>query len=649
MNSTSESAATSGAARGKRFWGALAVMALFSAVMVATSQPTGADATKTLTASCSSPDPETQALLASFGDLSAPITVKTTAPAFVEPEQTGVDIALTWSLSLPSNVVDIIAGITPSLTISNAQVNTIVDGPTSTELIPGSPPAQTINLVAGQAFNSEFPAFTGQLNDIGTGGIIKLRTDKISFLITLAAGPISEIELECATNATIASIPIKVAGSPDITQPIELTGTPGQPVSVDVLNQFVTNGFTKDGQEQQVDPSTLKIVEGDATIENGQIVAGSPAAGSSSDVTFEVCAGTVVLAEAEPGVSESQILRLYDDRAGFFGNLSYRRQLGARLTFGGEEAASVLWTASQFGVPWTPSPDKSDFNDPALTEAENDEAITRWWANNVNRFWTETAFRAPSAAEVQASLESIPTIGPGNVTVTKLPREDADRAGQPGTLKFHPYKVDFTGDLANKSVEGIGVSDVFSFIPQIDIAGLIPAGDGDGGGEPAEPEAPIPGSEGVAELEPGDPFYIPKYEDFRPIGGSAQKYLEYIDAAIQVALNNQQFERWGELVSLQLTVTFENLLDVVDVGAATALLAQIIIPAPDSVEEVKGEDPIPAQTQELCSQGIVTVASAADVDGTTTAPAGGPGSDVEGTQSANTNSNSGGAALSVTG
>jgi hypothetical protein len=612
MNSTSRSAATSGVVRRKRFWGALAVTALLSAVMVVSSQPTSADATKTVTASCFSPDPDTQALLDSFGSLTAPLTINTTAPPFVEPGQTGVDVAVSWSLSLPANVVDIIAGITPTLTISNAQIDTIVEGPTSTTKIPGAPPAQTINLTPGQPFNSQFPPFTGQLNDIGSGGIIKLKTDKIKFLITLAAGPISQIDLECTTNATVASIPIKVAGSPDIVQPIQIATSEGQSNTIDVLGEYVTNGFTKDGVEQQVDPSTLKIVEGDATIQGGKIVANGPAAGTSADVTFEVCAGTIVLSEADPGVSEVQTLRIYEDPAGFFGvqtpGVEYRRLLGAQFNFGGE-TGDALWTSApkvHVGPPpaWVPDPDLSGYEGEEGMSPEDIEArISSWWANNVNSFWLQSKFRAPSAAEVKAALESVPSIGAGNVEVEKLAPENAGKEDQK-SLRYHPYKVTFTGDLANQSVEAIG-SKAFSFIPQLDLASLIPSDDG-GDGEPSEPKTPIPGGTD----EDGNP--VPDLPPpAGPIAGDPGAYLEYLNFKAGTQFQNGDFEGYRETVDLLLKVLGENVLDLIDIGAATALLGRIIIPPPDSVEDVRGEDPIPAETQELCSQGIVTLTSVA--------------------------------------
>jgi len=621
-------------------------MAMLSTSMVMASQPTAADATKTITATCFSEDPETQALLNSFGELTAPVTVNTTAPAFVEPGQTGVDVAVQWSLSLAPNVVDIIAAITPSLTISDARIVTKVEGPTSTTEIPGAPPAQTINLTPGQAFNSAFPPFTGQLNDIGSSGIIKLTTDRIEFKISLPSGPISEIDLVCNTGATVASIPIKVAGSPDIVQPIEVKGTPGQPVSVDVLNEFVTNGFTKDGVEQQVDPSTLRIVEGDATVQNGQIVANAPAAGSSSEVTFEVCAGTIVLAEAEPGVTEVQTLRIYEDPARIFSGLppgfEYRRALGTQFSFAGE-SGDTLWTASP-KIPgsgnWTPTPDLSGYEgEEGMSPEEIQARINSWWANNVNNFWLQSVFRAPSAAEVKAALESIPSIGAGNVEVEKLPAENAGKEDQK-TLRYHPYRVTFAGDLANKSVDNIGAAKTFSFIPQIDIASLLPSG-GDGDGEGGEDEkTPIPGAEGVPDLQPGDPFY----DEYFPIGGDPKKYLDYIDRLIQRALNSGDYAGWWELVQLQLAVTFDNIVDLIDVAAATALLGQIVIPPADAAVEVQGEDPTPVQTQELCSQGIITVSSDADVGGSTEGP--GAGAGVEGTTDSR---NGGGAAVSVAG
>ena len=77
--------------------------------------------------------------------------------------------------------------------------------------------------------------------------------------------------MTCSTGDLVAATQIKVPGSPDIVQPISLTATPNQVLSVDVLKQYVTAGVDKAGVTKPVVAESLKVVDGPATIKNGQV------------------------------------------------------------------------------------------------------------------------------------------------------------------------------------------------------------------------------------------------------------------------------------------------------------------------------------------------------------------------------------------
>ncbi|MEZ5267146.1 MAG: hypothetical protein R2789_00765 [Microthrixaceae bacterium] len=316
---------------------------MIAAVLAVGAQPSGAvTTTKSFNATCTGADaPTTNTLAALGGALAAPVTVKVDGPQFVEPGQTGVPFSINMSLALDAKTVDTVAAISPSLKVSNVKAPLAVSGPTATTAINASIPDQTLTLTAGKPFTAAFPAIKGQLDDIGNSGLIKITTSSLTFSITLTKGPLTDpLNLKCSTGSTLASIPVKVAGSPDIVQPIEVDAVEGQPVTVDVLGEHVTNGKTKDGVEQQVDPSTLKIVDGDAQIVNGQVVATGPAAGTTADVTFEVCAGTIKISDADPGTSEVQEVRLFHDPD----SQALKREIGSRFAFDGESADKVVWS-----------------------------------------------------------------------------------------------------------------------------------------------------------------------------------------------------------------------------------------------------------------------------------------------------------------
>ncbi len=639
MNSTSMSVADPGAIRRRRFWRGLAVTALLSAVMVVAPQPSGAAVqTKSLNAACTGRTAEDKALLGAVGAsvLQVPLTSSVDAPAFVEPEQTGVPVTVSWQIDLPADFADTAAGAgITQLTLQNANVDVAVSGPTDTTSIPGRPPSQTISISPGTPISSSFGPFSATLDNIGTGGLIKLRSEQFTFDVALSvAGTAATVGIDCSTAVTIASIPVKVAGSPDIVQPISVESTPGQPSTVDVLGQYVTNGFTKDGVEQQVDPSTLKIVEGDARIEGGKIVATGPEAGTSTDVTFEVCAGTIQVAEAEAGITDIQEMRIFFDPA----SQATRRQFGVRMALGTEQSPPI-WSYRAnpllppiFSMGFPPPTPPADEDRPA----DAPDNWQSWWqqflADN-NGYVFFTSFEYPSPAQVQAALEAIPGIGAGNVKVSggEVVSNGGGNVPEGVTLKdaleYRPYTVEFSGDLAEQSVDQLSVARLYSFFPVevrdslLALAGSL--GGDEEGGEGGGPTVPIPD------------------------GLTVQEYVEQLNYEAGVKLQNGDLIGYFATVDTLLTVITENLGALIDVGAVTTLLADIFQPPPEVVTVQEGADPVEAKFQELCSQGVVTLTSAGAAGETTENAGQDPA--VGGANETQGNETQGGAAVSVAG
>ncbi|MCP4435492.1 MAG: hypothetical protein GY812_08355 [Actinomycetia bacterium] len=628
MNSSSEGTGTgSGARRGKRLWGVLAVTALMSAVLVANSQVTSAASSKTINAACAGVTQADKDLLGAVvpgGVLSTPLEAIIDAPPFVEPQQSGVGVSVTWNMNLPADFADTAIGFGISqMDVVDINTDVTIDGPDDYDfVIPGRPPNTTITLQAGQPITSTFGPFSTTLDDVPNGGIIKLRSEEFRFTVKLTvAGAAQEVKVVCSTATTIGTIPIKVAGSPDIVQPIEVSSNEGQPSTVDVLNEFVTNGTTKDGVEQQVDPSTLKILEGDAQIVAGKVVATGAAAGTSTDVVFEVCAGTVEIAPAEEGITEVQELRFfYDPSTG-----GTKRQMGVRMGLDGE-SSPIIWSIDG---PLVPNPTPAQI----ANETPPEDAApgwVNWWQLAVNNLALFTTHSYPTAAEVQAGLEAIPGIGQGNVTVTR--GDIINRLNAPegvtleGSNQYRPYTVTFAGELAGKSVAQLIPLRLYSFFPAevrdslLAVAGSLGGGEGegDGGGEPAEPTAPIPD------------------------GKTAQEYVNDLNFKAGTQLNNGDFVGALATLDLMFTVIGENTGDLIDVNEATALLGQLFQASPEVITTTNGADPVDAQFQELCSQGVVTLTTAgADVAAATNEQG---GAAVEGTTE-----NQGGASLAIAG
>lgn len=602
--------------------GILAVAAVIAGLLVVGAQPSAADSTKTFNATCKGADAATEKLLKTIGSgsLSTPVTVKAKAPAFVEPGQTGVGFSLSLSFSLDAKTVDTVAAISPSLKVSKVSAPLAVSGPTSTKAINASLPDQSIKLSKGQPFNAAFPPIKGTLNDIGSGGLIKVSTQELFFTITLASGPLKDpLNFKCSTGATILSLPVKVAGSPNIVQPILVESQPGQPTTVDVLGSYVTNGKTKDGVEQEIDPSTLKVLDGDAQVVDGKIVATGPGAGQSAEVTFQVCAGTINIAEADPGKTEVQEIRLFFDP----NSQALKRELGSRFAFNKKSGGQVVWSSSPLPTGLNPPQDE------VVPDGKNS-----WWQKNVMKFLFPTPLGIlapskhawPSAAAMQAALESIPTIGPGGVKVTQGDIVSNGRKNVPagvtlkGSAQYRPYVVEFSGKLANRAHDQIEVAQLYSFLPieiKNSLLGLLDKLGGDGGGDGG-------GGEGGGGGKPKTPI---------PEGLTAREYINQLSA--EAGRKGASGDIVGQIATVQLMITVigENLMALVDIGEVTALLNELFQSTPEVVTLTQGDDPAAAQTQELCSQGIVTVASKAAVSPDTTlppadpAPAPGPGVD----------------------
>ena len=283
-------------------------------------------------------------------------------------------------MGLDAGLVSSAAGLGISqLTIKNLTLDIKVAGPTATtEVKSGTIPDLTLVLASAAGGLTQGP-FTGTLTDVGKGGIIKYSAAKISLtIVVVVAGTENNVNIVCSAPGTVAITSIKIPGSPDIVQPIEIAAAADQLVSVDVLGKYVTNGKTAEGVEMPVDPSTLKVLEGPGTVSGGQIQVQAGAAGSVASVTFEVCSGTL------PGVNEVQRLAIDPSPEALKKGIAFSLQLGEHTT----PPIDLLGFPFQFFQP-----------------AVND------WVNQANNY-IFTIHELPSAADIDAALEVLPNSDP---------------------------------------------------------------------------------------------------------------------------------------------------------------------------------------------------------------------------------------------
>jgi hypothetical protein len=400
---------------------------LGSALVVSSQSPSGAaPVEKTLNASCGGRDEPSKQLLNVLGSSNFPVTIIADVPPTLEPNAADQDVAFTWKVILDASLTSKATGFgINSLNVDNAQADIAVSGPTATTVIPSGPiPSIPVTLTAGQPATVEVGTFKGTLTEIGSAGPIKYTAGKLGFTINVSvAGKAQIVNVDCNAPGTIASSQIKVPGSPDIVQPIEIQAQPDEAVSVDLLATYVKPGTTKEGETLEVDTTSLKVIDGAGTIVDGKLQATAGAAGSTSSITFEVCAKKTVV-----GVNEVQTLSV-DPTSELL-----KKGVGFTVKYGEGESPAVDLLGSFLGVPIGFIPPKPGN-----------------WENEANNYIL-TEHKMPTAAELQAALEFTPGIGQGNVQVTKTGA---------GT-----YDIEFVNGLGQKDIDDLKIGNYWSVFPQ---------------------------------------------------------------------------------------------------------------------------------------------------------------------------------------
>ena len=409
-------------------------------VAVAGQSPSGAaPTTKTLGATCVAADDASKPLVSVLdpsGQIALPITVSVDAPTTLQPEQADVPIKYGFSVTLDGSTTAGIPASITSVNVSNLKFALAVNGPTETKslLSPALPP-QDLPITAGQPATLSFGPFDGAFTGIGKGGVIKVTVAETSFTIKVVVAGVQTVNVKCAVPGTAFTSTVKIPGSPEVTQPIEVKAKPSEKVTVVILGQFTKPGTDEKGVLREVDPSTFKVLEGPGTIVDGKLQVTAGAAGSTTSITCEVCAGSL------PGQNEVQVIDI-DSTANVL-----KKGVGFTLKFGAAESPVVSMMPPAFPFPNLP-PATNSPEDPSPWELRANEFIFR-------------PHEMPTAAEVQTALELTPGIGPGNVVVTRDAANDP-----PGKDR---YRIEFVGALAEKELtdaQKVKGGTWFSIFPQ---------------------------------------------------------------------------------------------------------------------------------------------------------------------------------------
>jgi hypothetical protein len=408
------------------------------------------------------------------------------------------------------------------------------------------------------------------------------------------AGVSQALNITCAAPATLGTVSIRVAGSPNVKNFTEIVTKPGTK-TFDILGT-ATNGVDKNGTERAIEPESLKVVSGTGTVNaDGTISVAAPAPGQTSEVVYELCAGEVVVTPAQDGVDEVQVITF--DRASA-SSQDFKRTAAFTLGFG-EESSDPIWSVRN-----------------TLTGNMVTGPAPRNWQNRANDYILFHEFRFPSADAVKAALEGIPGIGAGNVEVVELPRE---------INRINRYKVTFVGALKQKDVPELEVTNHYSLPPQELLADLLElAGELTGGEEP--------GGSTTTTTIPG--------------GLSLTEYYEELNKDAQRALNRGDFAGYLELTGQALQLIADNPTAFIDIQAAIAAIGELFPPGPVLSTETPGEPETAAEVQQLCSQGVISLSTTATSAEDAAAAAAAPPAGAAGAPAANAAT---GAPIKITG
>ncbi|MFM7063884.1 MAG: hypothetical protein ACKO04_10405 [Actinomycetes bacterium] len=513
---------------------------------------------KSVSGTCTGADAATLGLLNTLGgaSLAVDFRVDGDVPKSLDPGQKGASASFSWSVTLDQALVNKAAGFgVKDLGITKTKLNIAVSGPTSTKAVSGSPADASLALSPGVPAVLSRGPFSAPLENVGDSGVINYTVGGISFTIGVAlAGRAIDLNIVCSAPALIASTPIKVPGAPDIVQPIEVRGAAGVGVPIDIVGVY-----TKAGRTPLV-PSSLRVVSGPATVQNGRLVVTGGAAGSATSATFEICGQPVQIADQQAGGNEVQRLTL-DPNVDTF-----KKGVGFSLKVGDSETTPI-WTA-ELGL--------LGF----LGGLQLGTTFPTNWTDVANNYGTGTQYLAPAAATIQSALEELPGIGKGNVKVTKV-----QQVNRP------TYELAFQGALAEKDVPEVKIGRYLSVFPQENLDALIAV-------------AGSLGSSGGGEGGATTTTVVPE-------GLTTEEYLAQLQAEIGELIAAGDFNNAGDKLSLLVRLSLSNALANINVQETIASLNNLFPEKPKVETTTPGTEPVPAQFQDLCAQGSATVVVAA--------------------------------------
>lgn len=344
-----------------------------------------------------------------------PTTVTSDAPDKVPVGSGDRTVNFNYSIGVPQQVAALMRDQlkVPSLVAHDTTIGVTASGPTTGSANAVAPPT-TLDL------SNPAAAVTGSVKltvDTSRSGRIFFRPAPITMKLDVNASVagvanIGTITLECTAQGVIASTAVLVKGTPSTPAVIDGPTVAGGESSIIPL---LGRPDIVPDDNNPILPESLRVTNpaNGASIKDGALVQPTAAAGGTYASEVEICAAPRMTPDT-PGIDEIQSLTFptsYPVKPGL--ELFNPHPLGMKLSFKGDKTAEIPLTTN-YGT--------------GLEFAGQ--------------------FAAPSAKKVQEALEALPSIGAGNITVS--------RAAEGGG---YSYKFTFTGDLAEADQPQIELSD----------------------------------------------------------------------------------------------------------------------------------------------------------------------------------------------
>lgn len=313
-----------------------------------------------------------------------PVTVNVNAPEKVKKGSGDFDASFEFSIAFPDSLVKAVRDTLKksSLNVTNATIGVDYSGPVSGSL-EAKIASQTIDLTGPSPSTSV--QVSGKIPTDKSGRVFfRPGTFNISAEINgevAGLAKVGTLGLTCSAQGLISSTAIQVPGAPNTPALIEappIVG--GYTAGIPILSR---PDITPD-DNNPIQPETLKVISSDqgAFVKNGWLVQPTPEAGGTIVTDMEVCAPERPIPEV-PGTDEVQAMEWNDT---YFAKPLNAHPLSMTLKFKDLETKPISLSTLVGGIPGT-----------------------EIFGN----------FAAPSAATVQKALEALPTIGAGNIAVTK--------------------------------------------------------------------------------------------------------------------------------------------------------------------------------------------------------------------------------------